>query len=423
MREAGIEHSNLAGYRVPDTVPSANAVQEDASRRNREAALRAEINHLLVRPESTRRLLQACTDAIVNNLNVVFARIWTLERGHGILELQASSGLYTALHGKYSRIPVGHFKIGLIAQTRVPYLTNAVLGDPRIRDQEWVKREGIVGFAGYPLLVDNRVIGVIAVFTRLPIGSETLETLGSIAGIVAQGIERQRSQRELRRAIKANNEAVLRERTRIAREMHDGLLQNVTGIALQLRALLPRLRSAPEDSATVLERILELAERTSTEARLAVVGMRHFTESGDMVKALQGTVERTLEGSELAFSVNVRGRTRPMSPRVCDAATLVVQQAITNVVRHAQARSVQLAMDFGVRRLRISIRDDGRGFVPDHSTNGATHFGLLGMHERAREVGATVRVRSAIERGTTVSLLVPCPAKVAPKAAGNSPKR
>jgi signal transduction histidine kinase len=407
MREAEVEHSNPADIRVPDVASYRNAMDEDASRRHREATLRAEINRLLVRPDSTRRLLQACTDAIVNNLNVVFARIWTLERGQRILELQASSGLYTGLHGKYSRIPVGQLKIGLIAETRVPYLTNTVLGDPRIRDQEWVKREDIVAFAGYPLLVDNRVIGVIAVFAHLPIGSETLETLGSIAGIVAQGIERQRSQKELRRAIKANHEAVVLERRRIAREMHDGLLQNVTGIALQLRAVLPRVRSAPDEAATVLERILELAERTSTEARLAVVGMRHFTESEDVVKVLQGTVERTVAGSILGLAVNVRGRTRAMSPRICDAAALIVEQAITNVVRHAQAQTVQLLMDFGIRGLRISIRDDGRGFVPDHATAAATHFGLLGMRERAREIGAEVRVRSTLERGTTVSILVP----------------
>jgi signal transduction histidine kinase len=407
MIEAEVNHSNAAGTRVPDVASYGNAMDEAASRRDREATLRAEINRLLARPDSTRRLLQACTDAIVNNLNVVFARIWTLERGHQILELQASSGLYTGLHGKFSRIPVGHFKIGLIAETRIPYLTNGVLGDPRIRDQEWVKRESIVAFAGYPLLVDNHVIGVIAVFARLPIGSETLETLGSIAGMVAQGIERQRSQKELRKAIRASHEAVVGERTRIAREMHDGLLQNVTGIALQLRALLPRVRSAPEEAATVLERILELAERTSTEARLAVVGMRHFTESGDVVKALQGTVERTLAGSTLGLAVNVRGRTRAMSPRICDAAALIVEQATTNVVRHAQARIVELVMDFGIRRLRISIRDDGRGFEPDHARSGATHFGLLGMRERAREIGAEVRVRSALERGTTVSVLVP----------------
>ena len=406
MTEAQVKDSNPERVRVPDIASLSNEVVEDDSHGTREADLRGEINRLLARPGSTRRTLQECTDAIVNHLNVVFARIWTLKRGQRILELQASSGLYTGLHGSHSRIPVGHLKIGLIAETRIPYLTNAAPGDPRI-DQEWVRREGIVAFAGYPLVVDDRVVGVIAMFARVPIGPETLGTIGSIAGIVAQGIERKRSEKELRTAIKANYQAVLAERTRIAREMHDGLLQNVTGIALHLRAVLPRVRSAPEEAATVLERILELTERTITEARLAVVGMRHFAENGDVVKALQSTVELSLEESALRLSVKVRGRTRAMSPRVCDAATLIVQQAITNVLRHAHAQSVQLAVVFGIRRLRISVRDDGRGFVPDHATTGATHFGLVGMRERAREIGAEVRVHSALERGTTVSVLVP----------------
>ncbi len=408
MTEARVKQSNPADVRVQETAWNTNAVDEDRSLRTRETTLRGEINRLLSRPVSTRGTLQACTDAIVSNLNAVFARIWILRRGEGILELQASSGLYTSLHGKYSRIPVGHRKIGLIAQTRVPYLTNSAVGDPRI-DQEWVTQEGIVAFAGYPLIVDSNVVGVIAMFARRPIEPETLETIGWIAGIVAQGIERKRSQNELRRAIDANNEAILEERTRIAREMHDGLLQNVTGIALQLRAVLPRIRSAPEEAATVLERILELAERTSTEARQAVVGMRHITETGDVVKAIQRTVEQALEESGLALSIKIRGRTRAMSSQVCDTATLIVQHAITNVLRHAQARGVQLAVEFGIQKLRICIRDDGRGFVPHRGRTESTHFGLLGMRERARQIGAEVRVRSTLGRGTSVSVMVPYP--------------
>lgn len=406
MTEARVQQSHPDDVRVQEIAWNTNAVDEDRSRRTSEANLRSEINRIVARPVSTSRTLQACTDAIVSNLNVLFARIWLLRRDQGILELQASSGLYTGLHGKYSRIPVRDRNIGLIAETRAPYLTNAACGDSRM-DQEWVKQEGIVAFAGYPLLVDDKVVGVIAMFARFRIEPDTLETIGSIAGIVAQGIERKRSQDELGRAIEAHHDAIFEERARIAREMHDGLLQNVTGIALQLRAVLPRLRSDPEEAATVLERILELAERTSTEARLAVVGMRHTTRNLDVVKAVQRTAEETLEESGLRLSIRIRGRARAMSSQVCDTATLIVQHAITNVLRHAEAHRVQLAVEFGIRRLRICIRDDGRGFVPQHGTVEDTHFGLLGMAERARHIGAELRVQSAVGRGTTVSVLVP----------------
>jgi signal transduction histidine kinase len=191
--------------------------------------------------------------------------------------------------------------------------------------------------------------------------------------------------------------------------MHDGLLQNVTGIALQLRALLPSVRANPDDAAASLERILNLTERTGTEARLAVVGMRHGTESGDMVRTLQSAIEETLEESALDLTVNVRGRTRAMSSRACDAASLIVRHAITNVLRHAHAQRVQLAVEFGLRRVRVSIRDDGRGFEPDRATSRATHSGLQGMRERAREIGGQLRVRSIVGSGTTVSLTVSYP--------------
>ena len=410
MTEAAVTRNNLLDLRVLDIGAHPNAPDGDRTRRSREAILRDEINRLVARSDSTRQTLQACTDAIVNNLHVMLARIWTLKQGKKILELEASSGLYTGLHGRYSRITVGDCSIGRIAETRTPYLTNAANSDS-LMDHEWVQRESVVAFAGYPLVVDDRVVGLIAIFARFSMASETLETIGSIAGTIAQAIDRKRWQNELLRSNKVNREAVLAERMRIAREMHDGLLQNVTGIALQLRAVLPRVRSAPEEAAATLERILALAERTSTEARLAVVDMRHVTESGDVVKALQGTVESVLEDSALGLSVSVRGRTRMMSTSVCDGATWIVRHAITNIVRHAAAHRVQVTVEFGIRKLGIRIHDDGRGFASAHGLAVAGHFGLLGMRERAREIGGELQVRSAPGRGTTVSVLVPYPAE------------
>lgn len=404
MTEAAVTRDTFFDLRVPQN-GSDTSVAREIQRRSREAVLQDEINRLVARPDSTRQTLQRCTDAIVNNLRVMLARIWTLKQGKKVLELQASSGLYTGLHGRYSRIPVGHCSLGRIAETRTPHLTNEALTDTLL-DHDWVVKENVVGFAGYPLIVDDRVVGLIAIFARFPMTPATLDTIASIAGIVAQGIDRKRWQNELLRSKKVSRDAVLAERTRIAREMHDGLLQNVTGIALHLRAVLPRVRSSPEEAATILERILALAERTSTEARLAVVDMRHITETGDIVKALRSTVERALEDSAVDLSVNVRGRTRAVSARVCDGATWIVQHAITNILRHAHAHRVQVTVEFGIRKLGIRVHDDGRGFASAQGLAVAGHFGLMGMRERAREIGGQLRVRSAPGRGTTVTVLV-----------------
>jgi PAS domain S-box-containing protein len=114
-----------------------------------------------------------------------------------VLELRASAGQYTHLDGPHSRVPVGKYKIGLIAQERKPHLTNAVVGDPRVGDQEWARREGMVAFAGYPLVVDDRLVGVMAMFARQPLSETTLEAMASVADEIAVGIERKAGEERL----------------------------------------------------------------------------------------------------------------------------------------------------------------------------------------------------------------------------------
>ena len=123
------------------------------------AALTADVGIALTQQGSLQELLQRCTEAIVQHLDAAFARIWTLGPQGDVLELQASAGIYTHLDGAHARVPVGKFKIGLIAQERKPHLTNQVIGDPRVHDQEWARGEGMVAFAGYPLILEERCAG------------------------------------------------------------------------------------------------------------------------------------------------------------------------------------------------------------------------------------------------------------------------
>jgi GAF domain-containing protein len=138
-------------------------------------------------------MLQRSTQAIVRHLDAAFARIWTLNSQENMLELQASAGQYTRLDGEHARVPVGKLKIGLIAQERKPHLTNDVVNDKRVSHPDWAKREGMVAFAGYPLVVEGRLVGVLAMFARKALGPETLDALASVADTIAQGIERRLS--------------------------------------------------------------------------------------------------------------------------------------------------------------------------------------------------------------------------------------
>jgi GAF domain-containing protein len=142
--------------------------------------------------------LQQCTQAMVQHLDAAFARIWILDPKEKLLCLHASAGMYTHLNGAHSRIGIGQHKVGAVALGRKPILTNDVVKSPRLADPEWAQREGMVSFAGYPLLADNEIIGVMAMFSRHRLTHDVLDALSTVADVIAQGIQRSRVEDELR---------------------------------------------------------------------------------------------------------------------------------------------------------------------------------------------------------------------------------
>ncbi len=165
----------------------------------RQAALGADIGTVITEGGDLREVLQRCAQALVRHLDAAFARIWTLDEKESVLKLVASAGMYTHIDGTHSRVPVGQYKIGLIAAERLPHLTNAVLDDPRVSDKEWARREGMVAFAGYPLMLGNRLVGVMAIFAQHPLAESATEVLASVADKVALLIKRVQAQDALRR--------------------------------------------------------------------------------------------------------------------------------------------------------------------------------------------------------------------------------
>jgi PAS domain S-box-containing protein len=174
-----------------------SCAEELLNERIRTFTLGAEVALALNAGTELKDMLQQCAELAVRHLDVAFARIWTLNESGQILELQASAGCYTHLNGPHSRVPVGQYKIGLIAQEKKPHLTNEVQTDARVSDKAWAAREGMVAFAGYPLLLEDRVLGVLAVFARRSLAGDVLRTLGSVADSIALGIERKRAQSAL----------------------------------------------------------------------------------------------------------------------------------------------------------------------------------------------------------------------------------
>ena len=243
---------------------------------------------------------------------------------------------------------------------------------------------------------------------ELAIAATTVDGVPFFTAYIRDITERKRAERRLRRAIRARYDAVLNERARIARDMHDGLLQNVAGIAMQLGALLPHVQTAPDDVTKRLRLILELTERTGRDARQAIVGMRATGESTDLVTAVRRVAQTVAIQSELTLSLKVTGHARSIRADVCDVAAWIVQEAMTNVLKHAHARGVKLSVTFGNRSVRLSVRDDGLGLGAHQvDVTDAGHFGLTGMRERATSVGARFGVSSTPGRGMVVRLDAP----------------
>jgi PAS domain S-box-containing protein len=193
-------YSTQKGYFVAvfDDITERKRLAEMNEERIRIAEFGVDIGAILNTGESDKLILRSCTNAMVKHLDAAFARIWTLDETKTVLELQASSGMYAHIDGPHSRLPIDKkAKIPLIAFTRQPNLTNNVVGDPSITEQEWAMREGIVSFAGYPLIVEDRLLGVIGMFARKPLSEFVLKALEVVAGNIALGIVRKHSEIKL----------------------------------------------------------------------------------------------------------------------------------------------------------------------------------------------------------------------------------
>ncbi|MBP0017843.1 MAG: GAF domain-containing protein [Cyanobacteria bacterium SBLK] len=124
------------------------------------------------------------TEGLIAQFNCILARIWLVESDRAYLKLVASSGLHVRTDGFFSRVPMGAFKVGKIAQNRVSFLSNNLPNEPWVKDRDWAMRHGIQGFAGYPLATPETVVGVLAVFSCEPLAPEFLEVLLSLCTTV-----------------------------------------------------------------------------------------------------------------------------------------------------------------------------------------------------------------------------------------------
>jgi signal transduction histidine kinase len=235
-----------------------------------------------------------------------------------------------------------------------------------------------------------------------------LEFVGAVMDVT----ERKHAERALRRAreraLKARFAAVLEERTRLAREIHDTLLQGFTGIGLKLAAA-ARGATGPPEITAALRDVVTLAQQTLADARRAVWDLRApALEGADFSAALRTAAEERVRGAGLALEYDVEGPPRALDTAVEAVLSRVAQEALANVVKHAAARTVRLSLAYQARYVCLSVADDGLGFVVDPELRSyGGHWGLLGMRERASQIGADLAVRSVLGQGAEIVLRAP----------------
>jgi ligand-binding sensor domain-containing protein/signal transduction histidine kinase len=204
------------------------------------------------------------------------------------------------------------------------------------------------------------------------------------------------------------------ERTRIARDLHDTLLQSFQGVLLSFHAVTYLLPNRPAEARQTLEGAIERARQAITEGRDAVEGLRSSTV---FTNDLPGAISRI--GEELAaghtdkkspdFLVNVEGTPSNLAPILQDEVYGIACEALRNAFAHAQARRIEVEIHYDWRRFRLRVRDNGKGIDPQvlSGRKRAGHYGLAGMHERAKLVGGKLAVWSELNSGTEAELIIP----------------
>ncbi len=348
--------------------------------RERLALLNSDVSHALIQNYPLQDILRACTEAVVKHLDAAFARIWTLNKDENVLELQTSSGMYTHLDGKHSRISVGKYKIGLIAAKRKPHLTNSVIGDVRVSEQEWAKREKMVAFAGYPLVVEKRLIGVVAMFARHPLTTQTLQALASISNTIALGIERKQTEAETERLLE--NETALRREAEVANRAKDEFIAIVSHeLRAPLNAMLGWtriLQNTPPDPQTTEHALnvivrnaraqSKLIEDLLDSSRISRGKLRLDMQPVELVPIIKSAIEFALPAAE-AKEISLSGSLEQTANFISgdgDRLSQILDNLLSNAIKFTPTGgTVSVRLEREGNEAKIIITDSGQGISPD----------------------------------------------------------
>jgi signal transduction histidine kinase len=276
--------------------------------------------------------------------------------------------------------------------------------DPDISEElrEYFKSGGTKKFLRIPTLVGGQVKGFIGIRhgERPPYRPEEIELAQALAHQAMLAIQLNEFAERSRQA------AILEERNRMARDIHDTLAQGFTGVIVQLEAVEDAIACCRRKEANQhLQRAGDLARQSLNEARRSVHALRpQALQGSNFWQALKEIIRNTTAGTALHTTFNVRGKMRHL-PLVWQENLLHIgQEALTNALKYAHPRNFETRLTFNAKELRLELRDDGDGFKVRDRHDG---LGLPGMRERVEQMGGTLKISSARGRGTDVLVTLP----------------
>ncbi|HEX3627883.1 MAG TPA: sensor histidine kinase [Verrucomicrobiae bacterium] len=244
-------------------------------------------------------------------------------------------------------------------------------------------------------------------FTML-LGIITGVLISLIGLIVAFSRARLREQKRHREMAEAQFAAVLSERNRMAREIHDTVAQGLAATSVQLRLAKKYLNGASETVTGHLDAAQQLVRDSLEESRNSIWNMRaHVLENEDLPGALRGILKHLADGTDMATRFDVIGRSRRLAPVIENNILRIGQEAISNATKHSGARHIDVVLEYEDQRFRLRVKDDGHGFDPENPPASDGGFGLIGMRERAVELRAQLNIRSAPDHGAEITLNAP----------------
>lgn len=404
------------------------------------SAFAAHIAKQLIEQGNLTTMLRGCADIIMERLHAAHAAIWIFQEEDNMLELMASSGLYEDLDNSYARIALDRLKIGRIVIERQPQWTNEIAVNALLPDCEWPRRKGICAFAGYPLVMEHRIIGLMVVFFGDALSEMMIKTLSSAADHIALGIERvhasvalresearfrslaeqleqrvtQRtsdllqSQRSLRALATELNLAEQRERTRLAVELHDHLQQ----VLVLGKIKLGQSKRIAQASATagVMLQVDDLLTEALTYTRTLVAELSPPVLRDQGLCAGLLWLADYMKRHDLRVTVIVPEHNGVPLPE--DHVVLLfqsVRELLINSAKHAGTGEATVTMEWQGSALKVEVSDKGKGFdsaAAQTPKELSSKFGLFSIQERMHALGGSFTIQTS-HRGTTCVLILP----------------